>query len=88
MTSEERPEPERYTAERIRERLRHDPRVMELAVEVKLVGNKVFIDGPISTDQQRAAVDEIVAEMLPEYEVHNQTTVGPMGEAEEAERLT
>jgi osmotically-inducible protein OsmY len=88
VTAEDRPEPERYTAERVRERLRHDPRVMELGVEVKLVGMKVFIDGPISTEQQRAAVDEIVSEMLPDYEVHNQTTVGPMQEAEEAERLT
>jgi osmotically-inducible protein OsmY len=78
-------EPPHYLIQRVREALAHDPRVGELELRVKMVGPKVFVTGSVPTNERRRAVAEIVHEVLPDAEVHNETTVTTLAEADEEE---
>jgi len=64
-----------YLIQRVREALAHDPRVGELELRVKMVGNKVFVGGTVPTEERRRAVGEVVGEVLPDFEIHNETGV-------------
>jgi len=75
-------DPPHYLIQRVREALAHDPRVGELELRVKMVGEKVFVTGTVPTDERRRAVSDVVHEVLPEAEVHNETTIPPMAEAD------
>jgi osmotically-inducible protein OsmY len=78
-------EPPHYLIQRVREALAHDPRVGELELRVKMVGPKVFVTGTVQTDERRRAISEIVHEILPDAEIHNETGVTPMAEADQEE---
>jgi osmotically-inducible protein OsmY len=74
----ERPEKDapHYLIQRVREALAHDPRVGELELRVKMVGDKVFVTGSVPTEKRRGAVSDIVRETLgPKVEVHNEVEV-------------
>ncbi|MFL5796938.1 MAG: BON domain-containing protein [Actinomycetota bacterium] len=64
-----------YLIQRIREALVHDPRVGELELGVKLRGGHVFVTGTVHTDERRRAVSQVVREVAPDLEIHNQVTV-------------
>ena len=64
-----------YQVQRVREALAHDPRVGELELRVKMAGGKVFVRGAVPTEERRRAVGEVVHEILPDVEVHNETHV-------------
>jgi osmotically-inducible protein OsmY len=77
-----------YLVQRVREALAHDPEVSELEIKVKVYGRKVYLSGTVATPERRDAITRIAGEVLPEHEVHNETTVGPLGAPGEAERLS
>lgn len=77
-----------YRAQRLRDALVHDPRVNELQLEVKIVGDQVFVTGNISSDERRHAVSDVVEGLVPELKVHNQTVVVRAESPGEAEDLT
>lgn len=77
-----------YVTQHLRERLASDPRTNELELQIQLVGGKVFVSGTVATDERRAGITEVIEEMLPGCEVHNQTTVGDFPAAEGAERVS
>jgi BON domain-containing protein len=81
-------EPPHYVVQRVREALAHDERVSELEVKVKVFGRKVFLTGPVSTKARHEAIDEVLGELLPDHEVHNQTEVARLEAPEQAERLS
>jgi len=81
-------EPPHYLVQRVREALAHDERVSELEVKVKVFGHKVFLTGPVSTEERRVAIDEVLGEILPDYEIHNETQVAELGPRPEAEKLS
>jgi osmotically-inducible protein OsmY len=81
-------EPPHYVVQRVREALAHDERVSELEVKVKVFGRKVFLTGPVSTEARRDAIDEVLAVVLPGYEVHNETQVARLEAPEDVERLS
>ena len=68
-------EPEDYAVQRLREALATDARVAEMGVQVRTVAGKVFLTGQVPTEERRHAVGEVAAEVLPDYEVHNDTVV-------------
>jgi osmotically-inducible protein OsmY len=78
--------PPHYLVQKVREALAHDERVGELELKVKIYGKKVFLTGLVSTPERRAAIDQVLAEVLPDHEIQNETTVGtftePPGEEE------
>jgi osmotically-inducible protein OsmY len=82
------PEPKQYVVARVQEALAHDPRVGELDVHVKVVGDKVFLSGEVPTNERRGAISTVVAELLPESEVHNEVVVSRRDEDPDPESLT
>jgi osmotically-inducible protein OsmY len=86
-TDPPREEPPHYQIQRVREALAHDPRVGELELEVTIRAGKVFVAGTVPTAEVQQAVGEVVGEVLPDLEVHNQTSVGLFPEASEVESL-
>ena len=81
-------EPPHYLVQRVREALAHDERVSELEIKVKVFGRKVFVTGPVSTPERRGAIDEVLSEVLPGYEVHNETEAARLEAPEGSERLS
>ena len=81
-------EPKHYLVGRVREALATDPRVNELTIQVTLAGNKVFLSGTVATPERREAITAVVGELLPEHEVHNETTVQAYEPAPEIETLS
>lgn len=80
-------QPASYLVAHVREALASDPRVAELNVEVAVAGRKVFLTGNVATSGHRQAVAEVVAELLPDYEIYNETTVPELGAPGEPEEL-
>jgi osmotically-inducible protein OsmY len=81
-------EPPHYLVQRVREALAHDERVSELEVKVRVFGRRVFLTGPVSTQERHDAIDAVLAEVLPGYEVHNETEVARLEAPEDMERLS
>ena len=81
-------EPEDYAVQRLREALAADERVAELGVQVRTVAGKVFLTGTVPTADRQQAVGAVAAEVLPDYEVHNETLVTPVIEGPRVERIT
>jgi osmotically-inducible protein OsmY len=79
---------DRYLVAKIREALAHDSRVNELELEVTIAaGRQVFITGTVPTRERHEAVTDVVREMVPDYRVHNQTSVGNLAGPPEVEEI-
>ena len=81
-------EPEDYAVQRLRDALATDVRVAEMGLDVQVSGGKVFLTGQVATAERQQAVGAVAAEVLPDYEVHNQTSVTPVGDAPRVERIS
>ncbi|MGH8986565.1 MAG: BON domain-containing protein [Acidimicrobiia bacterium] len=68
-------EPKQYVVAKVNEALAHDPRVGELDVQVKVVGQQVFLTGSVSTAPRHELIGRVVEELLPEHQVHNEVVV-------------
>ncbi len=64
-----------YVIERIRRALAEDRRTGVLDVDVSLAGTKVLLTGTAGTAERLAAISEVVGEVVPDLEVHNQMSV-------------
>jgi osmotically-inducible protein OsmY len=80
-------EPKQYLIERVHRALAQDPRIAAFDVEVTLAGGRVFLTGEVPTQERRDAISTVVRELLPEYEVSNETTVATLAPAGEPEEL-
>jgi hypothetical protein len=76
-----------YLAEHVRDCLIHDPRVNEQDVLVRIKERRVYLGGNVSTRELREAISLVARELLPDYEVVNETTLVPAAEPDEEERL-
>lgn len=81
-------EPEDYAIARLRDALATDERVAEMGLEVRVAAGKVFLTGQVPTEERRRAVGVVAGEILPEYEVHNETTVTEVGDTPRVERIS
>jgi osmotically-inducible protein OsmY len=81
-------EPADYVIGRVQDALAHDPRTMELGIDVTLSGDRAVLTGTVASPDQRDAIGRVTAEMAPGYQVVNDVTVMASGEAGEAEELT
>jgi len=79
--------PDAYVEAHIQDALAQDERVGELGVEVTLTPAGVFLTGEVASPERREAITEVVVEMLPDREVHNQTEVMEYPEPGDAEQL-
>jgi osmotically-inducible protein OsmY len=76
-------EPQPYVAEHVREQLLRDPRIGELDVHLEIEGSVVFVRGHVSTSDRCKALDDVLAELLPGYQIRNEATVAVYPEAPE-----
>jgi osmotically-inducible protein OsmY len=81
-------EPKSYVVAHVREALARDKRANELNVDVTVTGKRVFLTGEVATDERRRAITEVVRELLPDYDVHNETSVAHVAEPAEPEELS
>jgi hypothetical protein len=76
-------EPAVYVAEHVREELLRDPRVGELDVHLEIADTIVFVRGHVSTHDRCQALNDVLAELMPGYEIRNEATVAVYPEAPE-----
>lgn len=68
--------PKQYVVEHIRDALAHDPRVGELDVHVKVVGDRIFVKGTVPAAPRRDAITTVLEEMFgDDAQIHNEVTV-------------
>ena len=79
---------EEYEVQRLRDALATDERVAEMGVQVRVAAGKVFLTGQVATEERQKAVGAVAVEVLPDYELHNETVVTELGDAPRVERLT
>ena len=70
------------------EALATDARVATLGIEVDIRGKEVFVSGDVGTPERHAAVGEVVAELLPGYTIHNDTSAREFPAGVETEHLS
>jgi hypothetical protein len=88
MEHHEDEEPKSYVVAHVREALARDPRTNELHVDVTVAGRRVFLTGEVASDERKQAVTTVVRELLPDYDVRNETSVPPLEEPGDAEELS
>ena len=76
-----------YLVGKLQEALAADGRSNILDVKVTVSGGKIHIAGEVATEERRAAIDEIVREVLPGIPVRNELTVLDVGSAAAPERI-
>ena len=77
-----------YTEAHVAEALATDPRVSTLGIEVSIRDRDVFLSGDVGTTERKAAVSEVVSELLPGYTVHNDTSARDFPPGVETEQLS
>ncbi len=87
--SERAPLPPDYLIGHIQDALAADDRSRELGVDVAVAGpdQRVVLTGTVSTDGQRQAIGEVVAEVAPGYDVVNELAVVSTDEGGAVEEL-
>ena len=81
-------EPKQYVIERVHRALAEDPRVSALDVDVALAGGRVFLTGDVPTQERKDAISAVVAEVLPDHQVCNETRVAELAPAGDPEDIT
>ena len=81
-------QPDAYAAAHVQEALARDGRVGELGIAVDISDHLVTVQGIVPTEERRAAIEEVVGELLPDHEIRNRIVVEPIREAGEAEVIT
>ena len=64
-----------YLIGRIQQSLATDRRTGELELDVRIAGGRIFLSGSVATEERCAAVEEVVREVAPTYEVSNHLAV-------------
>ncbi len=80
-------EPEAYLVERVREALAHDPRVAQLGISVRVLGDRVLLTGDVATPERKAAAGEVVRPLLEGRALENGLTVTTLAETNDEEQI-
>lgn len=64
-----------YLIGRIQKALATDPRVHKQDVSVTILGGRIYLTGQTSTEERRHAVESVVSETAPGFEIENELTV-------------
>lgn len=75
--------PPAYLVGHVEDALARDPRVSEQGLHVAIAARTVVVTGTVSTPDRHRAVHEVVTELLPDFELHNQATVADYPEPEQ-----
>lgn len=80
--------PDPYLAEHLKEVLTCDPRVSGLNLGVTLTANAVVVTGELASAEQRQAVETVIHELLPTYNIRNETAIVDLPEPTDAEAMS
>lgn len=78
-------QPDVYTSAHVQEALARDGRVGELGIAVEVSDGMVVVQGVVPTEERRAAIEEVIGELLPGHEIRNRIVVEPIRGAGEPE---
>lgn len=79
--------PQQYRVAHLRRALAEDPRTAEQGVRVNVRGDHVHLSGEVATEQRRAELEQVLGELEPEMEVHNDVRVSDTREPARREEL-
>ena len=79
--------PDEYLIQDLRDALASDPRIGELGTTIRIVGDDVFVEGVVATEDRRIAIGEVLSRMLPNSVVHNNVEVEDIHDARTVEEL-
>jgi hypothetical protein len=79
--------PVEYVVGRLQEALASDPRVAELTLEVRVLGDVIYVSGSVPTRERRSAVHEIALRECPGFVVRNDVSITEVSEAPDPEEL-
>ena len=77
-----------YLPEAIREKLIHDPRVAEQDLRVEIHEHRVMLGGNVASPQLKQQITEVARELLPHYEIVNETTIVSAAEPDGEESVS
>ncbi len=64
-----------YLIGRIQQALATDPRTGELELDVRIAAGRIFLSGSVVTEERCMAVEEVVRDVAPEFEIANELSV-------------
>jgi osmotically-inducible protein OsmY len=76
-----------YLVGKLQEALAADARVNALDIKVVVAGGHLHVTGQVPTEERRAAVSRVIAELQPQLQVHNELTVLELSESVKHEDL-
>lgn len=76
-----------YLVAKLQQALANDPRVNTLDIKITFTGGRLHLTGCVPTAERRAAIDAVIAEVLPDVPVRNELTVLELTERGEHERI-
>jgi osmotically-inducible protein OsmY len=76
-----------YRVAHIRRALAEDPRTAEMGVRVNVRGDQVHLSGEVATEQRRADLERVLAEVVPDAAVSNDVRVSDTREPARREEL-
>ncbi|WP_442790567.1 BON domain-containing protein [Nocardia sp. NBC_01329] len=79
--------PPEYLAAELHRALTEDPRTAEQGVRVRIRGDVVVLDGEVGTAQRRRLLEDVVHEIAPDAQIHNDVHVAAMPGPGECEDL-
>lgn len=59
----------------------------ELGLDAEVVGDKLFLRGKVATTERRDAIAEVVSEIAPDCELHNEVEVEALHDSDSTESL-
>ncbi|WP_198942852.1 BON domain-containing protein [Actinophytocola xanthii] len=76
-----------YRVAHVRRALAEDPRTAEMGVRVNVRGEHLHLSGEVATEQRRDELEQVIVELLPDVEVHNDVRVADTREPARLEEL-
>lgn len=76
-----------YRVAHVRRALAEDPRTAEMGVRVNVRGDHVHLSGEVTTEQRRAELETVLAEVAPDVVVSNDVRIADTREPARREEL-
>ncbi|WP_242454200.1 BON domain-containing protein [Bailinhaonella thermotolerans] len=76
-----------YLSARVRERLTEDERTAEQGLQVVVRGDVIYLRGTVASEERRRRIEEVAAEICPDHEIRDETTLIDLHRPEGEERL-
>jgi len=77
-----------YVAEHVRQAITTDPRTIEQGIDVRVVGEEVYVSGTVTSTERRDAITAVAAEAAGGKRVHNEVEVAEPTDRHTTERIT